>query len=93
MNGDGFGPQSLIPLGILGGAAWLLIVVGAVILVIWAVRVFPRRPLLGGAGAPLQPVAIESPLDVLARRFALGEITADQFERARALLRGEPPAP
>ena len=91
MNGYGLGPESLIPLGILGGLSWLLIAVGAVLLVIWAVRAFPVRPLLGGAGAALQSVAAESPLDTLARRFALGEITADEFERARALLRGESP--
>lgn len=91
MNPDGLRPELLMPLGILGGLSWLLIVVGAVLLVIWAVRAFPRRPLIGGAGASLQPVAAESPIDTLARRFALGEITADEFERARALLRGESP--
>ncbi len=93
MNFDGLGPESVIPLGILGGLAWLLIVVGAVLLVIWAVRAFPGHPLIRGAGAPLQPVAVESPLDTLARRFALGEITADEFERARSLLRGESSTP
>lgn len=92
MNGDGLGPEALMPLGIVGGLAWLLVVAGAVLLVIWAVRAFPRRPLLGGA-APLRAVAVESPLDTLARRFAVGEISADEFERARALLRGEPPTP
>jgi uncharacterized membrane protein len=89
VNPNGFGPEILMPLGILGGLSWLLIVVGAVLLVIWAVRAFPGRPLLGGAGARPQPVSAESPLDTLARRFALGEITADEFEHARALLRGE----
>ncbi len=93
MSFDGLGPESVIPIGILGGLAWLLVVAGAVLLVIWAVRAFPGRPLLGGAVAPLQPVAVESPLDTLARRFALGEITADEFEHARALLRGESQAP
>jgi uncharacterized membrane protein len=92
VNGDGFGPEALIPFGIIGGLAWVLIVAGAVLLVIWAVRAFPGRRLPGG-GPPLQPVAVESPLDILARRFALGEITADEFEHARTLLRGEPPTP
>lgn len=92
MNPGGLRPEFLMPLGILGSLSWLLIVVGAVLLVIWAVRAFPGRPLLGGAG-PLRPVAVESPLDTLARRFALGEITADEFERARDLLRPKPPTP
>jgi uncharacterized membrane protein len=93
MIDNGLGPGSMIPLGILGGLAWLLIVVGAVLLVIWAVRAFPGQPLIRSAGAPLQPAAVDSPLDTLARRFALGEITADEFERARALLRGESSTP
>jgi len=91
VNGNGLGPETLIPLGILGGLSWLLIVVGAVLLMIWAVRAFPVRPMLGGAGPTPQPVAVESPLDTLARRFALGQISADEFERALALLRGESP--
>lgn len=74
----------MIPFGLIGGLAWVLIVVGAVLLAIWAVRAHPRN-----AGAPLEPVSVESPLDTLARRFALGEFGADEFERARALLRGE----
>lgn len=92
MSGDGLGPESIMPLGIIGGLAWVLIGLGAVLLVIWAVRAFPGRPL-PGAAAPVQPLAIESPLDTLARRFALGEITADEFEHARKLLRGESPSP
>jgi uncharacterized membrane protein len=80
---------SVIPLDIIGGLAWVLIVVGAVLLIIWAVRAYPAHPLTRGGVSPLQPVVVESPLDTLARRFALGEITADEFERARALLRGE----
>lgn len=90
MNGDGIRPESLCPFGILGGLAWLMIVAGAVLLVIWAVRAYPGHPLMRRADS-LQPVAVESPLDTLARRFALGEITAEEFERARAVLRGESP--
>ena len=88
MNGDGFGPEALFPLGIIGDLAWVLVAAGAVLLVIWAVRAYPRR-----AGAPMQPVSVESPIDILERRFALGEISADEFEKARALLRGESPTP
>ena len=85
------GADSLMPWGIVGALAWLLVVAGAVLLVIWAVRAFPGRRYIQGAPAPVQPQPAESPQDVLARRFALGEISAEEFERARALLRGEPP--
>ncbi|HEV2035237.1 MAG TPA: SHOCT domain-containing protein [Candidatus Dormibacteraeota bacterium] len=79
----------MIPFGIIGGLAWVLIVVGAVLLVIWAVRAFAAQPSIRSAGAPLQSVSVESPLYILERRFALGEIGADEFEKARALLRDE----
>jgi putative membrane protein len=73
---------------ILGGLSWLAIVAGIVLLVLWAVRAMPRTNLVGSA-----PAAIESPDDILARRFAMGEISADEYERSRALLRGDSAKP
>ena len=70
---------------ILGGLSWLAIVAGIVLLVIWAVRAMPRTTLMGRAPAP-----VESPEDILARRFVMGEISAEDFTRARDLLRGGP---
>ena len=69
---------------ILGGLSWLAIVAGVVLLVIWAVRAMPRTTLIGTA-----PVTVESPHDILARRLAMGEITAEEYERTRDLLRGD----
>ena len=69
---------------ILGGLSWLAIVAGIVLLVLWAVRAMPRTTLVGRA-----PAAVESPEDILARRFAMGEITAEDYERSRDLLRGD----
>ena len=69
---------------ILGGLSWLVIVAGIVLLVLWAVRAMPRTTLVGRA-----PAAVESPEDILARRFAMGEISAEDFERSRDLLRGD----
>jgi uncharacterized membrane protein len=80
--------ELLLPFAILGGLAWLAIVAGIVLLVFWAVRALPGNPLTKST-----PVAVESPLDTLARRFALGQITAEEYQRARDLLRGEPPKP
>ena len=78
--------ESMLPFAILGGLAWLAILAGVVLLIIWAVRALPGSPLMRS-----RPAAIESPLDTLARRFAAGEITAEEYVRARDLLRGEAP--
>jgi putative membrane protein len=69
---------------ILGGLSWLAIVAGIVLLVLWAVRAMPRTTLVGSAST-----TAESPEDILARRFAMGEISAEDYERSRALLRGD----
>jgi putative membrane protein len=71
---------------ILGGLAWLAIVAGIVLLVIWAIRAMPRSTFM--ATAPSSTV--ESPEDILARRFAMGEISAEDYTRSRDLLRGGP---
>jgi uncharacterized membrane protein len=78
-----------IVFAILGGLSWLAIVAGIVLLVIWAARALTNRPVM--LSSPTAPAA-ESPLDILSRRFAMGEITPDEFERSRGLLRGNPPA-
>ncbi len=70
---------------ILGGLSWLAIVAGIVLLVIWAVRAMPRTAAVGSS-----PAAVETPQDILARRFAMGEISAEEFTRSRDLLRGAP---
>jgi uncharacterized membrane protein len=83
-----FAPHGgMLPFAILGGLAWLAILAGIVLLIIWAVRALPGTTLMrSGAPAP-----VESPLDILARRFASGEISAEEYQRARDLLRGEEP--
>jgi putative membrane protein len=72
---------------ILGGLSWLAIAAGIVLLVIWAVRTMPRTAAI--ASVP----AAESPEDILARRFAMGEISAEDYERSRDLLRGDTAKP
>ena len=73
---------------ILGGLSWLAIVAGIVLLAIWAARALPRTALVGSART-----AAESPQDILARRFASGEINAEEFQHARDLLRGDSSKP
>ncbi|MHB8588353.1 MAG: SHOCT domain-containing protein [Candidatus Dormibacteraceae bacterium] len=49
---------------------------------------YPIRTLGTQMGAVATPAARETPLEILARRFASGEITADEYERGRDLLGG-----
>lgn len=84
MNDNGFS---------MGGAwvFWLLIVVGIVLLAIWAVRAFGSKPAPGptgeqgpgtGQGTPKRSSAREA----LDQRFARGELSAEDYqERVRVL--------
>ena len=71
----------------------LVVLAGATVLIIWAIResmrpahpvASPQVPMSAVPPAPQR----ETPLDILARRFASGEITADEYQRARDLLQG-----
>jgi uncharacterized membrane protein len=63
--------------------------VGIAVLIVWAV---------GRSGKTMSPVGVspltigaqqrETPMEILARRFASGEITAEEYQRARDLLGG-----
>jgi uncharacterized membrane protein len=69
-----------------------IIVIGVVLLVYFLVRgssgptqgMAPPGPVFP---PPPPPDPSESPEDILARRFAKGEITAEEFQKARDLLR------
>ena len=74
---------------VLGGLAWVAIVAGIVLLVVWAVRALPAS----GLTRSNIPATAETPLDILARRFASGEITAEEYESSRNLLRGDDAKP
>jgi putative membrane protein len=81
------GPSGFLPFGLAGGLAGLLLLAGFVLLIIWLIRALvrpaPWRP--GSATSPAAPP--DSPLEILSRRFAAGEITADEFKNARDVLR------
>ncbi len=65
--------------GLLWGIGGILLLVGLVILVVWAVsRVAP------GSGAPMAPAS--DPLALLRERFARGEITEAEFTQAKRVL-------
>jgi uncharacterized membrane protein len=70
---------------VLGGLAWVAIIAGVVLLVVWAVRALPASARMRSN----MPATAEAPLDILARRFASGEITPAEYESSRNLLRGD----
>lgn len=71
MNGFGFGGMGLI-----GLIFNLAIVIGIVILIVWAVRRFTS-----GATNWNQPSGNQSPREILQARYARGEITRDQYQQ------------
>jgi hypothetical protein len=67
-----------------------LALVGLVALVVWAAtRPAPQTASMAPYGPPPAIPPRESPLDILARRFAAGEISADEYQKARDLLSGD----
>jgi uncharacterized membrane protein len=73
----------------------LLVGAGVAALIVWAVRASGKPAYAMGApsaqaGAPPPQAARETPLEILARRFASGEITPDEYQKARDLLAGGP---
>jgi uncharacterized membrane protein len=69
-----------------------LVCVAVVIAVVVLAVQAATRPAYPPGSAPTQmgaaPPARETPLEILARRFASGEITAEEYQRARDLLGG-----
>ena len=66
--------------GLLGGLISLIfnlaIVIGIVILIVWAVKRFT-----GGSVNLNQPSGGQSPREILQTRYARGEITRDQYQQ------------
>jgi putative membrane protein len=81
------GRFGFFPFGLAGGLAGLLLLAGFVLLIVWLIRalVGPTAWRPGSTASPASPP--DSPLDILSRRFAAGQITADEFEKAREVLR------
>ncbi len=67
-----------------------LVLVGLIVLVAWAAtRLAPQTASMAPYGTPAAIPPRDSPLDILARRFAAGEISAEEYEKARDLLKGD----
>ena len=76
MMGYGFDGGSLGWIWMIGG---LLVMIGVVVLIVWAVSAMSRG---SASREPERPTA----LDILRERFARGEITQQEFEQARKTL-------
>ncbi len=80
--------------GLAGGVGWLtglLFLIGLVLVIIWAVNTISAGRRAGGGGTTVTPAAPRDPArptpnEILRERFAKGEMTADDFERAQQLL-------
>jgi uncharacterized membrane protein len=81
------------PFFLLMGLGWLIFFFGLVLLAVWAIRAAMGRTPAAAAPPPLPPPPTTTPLDTLARRFAAGEITAEEYTKARDLLGGGPTPP
>lgn len=74
------------------GLFWLAVPVIGIVLLVWALtRPRPSSPPYTTYGPPPGPPQ-PSPLDILQRRFASGEISAEEYQKARDLLKEEPPS-
>ena len=70
---------------LIGGGIVLVIVIGAIVLIgLLASRTHSSSPVAARAAG-------ETPLQILDRRLASGEINAEEYKRARDLLTGSGP--
>ncbi len=82
MMGAPYGPGMMGGYGYMGWAGWLMmllfwaLVIGVIIWVIQSAARTARHPDSG-------PRSAETPLDILKRRYASGEITKEQFDEMR----------
>ena len=75
MNGFGFGGTSLFG-GLIGLIFNLAIIIGIVILVVWAVKRFTGSSVSGN-----QTSGSQSAREILQARYARGEINRDQYQQ------------
>ena len=87
MGGDMMGGDMMGGFGLAWMLINLLVLVGVVALVAWAlVRAFSARGK--GGGAPEDRA--DSAEEILRNRFARGEIGPEEYEQSLSVLRGEP---
>lgn len=74
MGGSTFGMHGFWGMGLIGLIFNLAIIVGIVILIVWAVKRF-------SSGSSLPSASSQTPREILQSRYARGEITRDQYQQ------------
>jgi len=85
-NGNCFGPQGPGGWGPMMHYGYGGMFMGIIFLIVIAVLTFFILQALSAKGRP--PIQNESPLDILKRRYAKGEITEDEYEKMKKDLEG-----
>lgn len=62
---------------------WILIIVGAILLIRWMIESGGRPPMAPPAMKLKREEEGETPLDILKRRYALGEIDKKEYEEKK----------
>lgn len=83
-------PFGFFPFGLLSAFGGLLFLAGCVLLVVWLMRASAGSSSWRPGYSTPAVATPESPLDILSRRFANGEIASEEFQKARDLLREAP---
>jgi len=79
MMGGGFGP-GFYGFGLVGMLFNIALIIGIVVLVIWAVRHFSRPSNSGSQAAPHSTGATLSAREILDIRYARGELTREEYK-------------
>ncbi len=82
-DGGGIGWPGMIMMMVF----WIAVLVGIVALVVWLLRQAQGRAANAGPG-PEGPAAGETPLDILKKRYARGEIDKTEFEEKKKDITG-----
>ena len=72
----------------LGLGSGLIFWAGVVLLIVWVVRMLMTNSAMNRAAAPAPVAAPRTPKEILDERLAKGEITPEDYERAKTALGG-----
>lgn len=83
--GWGFGGGAMIIMMLFMAVFWILIIVGAILLIRWMLETGgkPGAPTVTKPVKPKTEEQGESPLDILKKRYALGEIDKKEYEEKK----------
>lgn len=86
--GGGYGTGTSAVGGVLMMVFWVAVIVGIVLLIVWLVRQTQGGGVTQGTSVTPQVPHGETPLDILKKRYARGEIDKTEFEEKKGDLTG-----